>query len=94
MRKRYDAFNETFKRIALQLLIVLIAIPILNVVISVVVKLIFDFLQIKDLHEPTFIQGILVTLFLTLSITFLYDAIYFFHKFKEAILENWRHQLT
>ena len=86
--KRYDAFHESFKRIGLQLLIVLVSIPLLTLVISVIVSRIFELSKVKDLHEPTFIQGIFVTYFLTFSITFLYDAIYFFHKFKEAILEK------
>jgi hypothetical protein len=89
LRKKYEGFGKNRQRLIVQLLIIIPAVPLISLILDGFCKGFYhDFLQLQDPFEPTFLQGILSTYVLTLSITALYEAIYFFYKYKEAIVEK------
>lgn len=88
LRRRYGALEDLWKRLKVLLLFVLPLGPIVSIVITGLVRTIYYFLDLKDVFEPTLIQSLGATYFLIFSVTTLYEAIYFFHKYKEAILEK------
>jgi two-component system LytT family sensor kinase len=94
LRKRYNAFSQTLKRFTIQSIIILLAVPIMSFAITGVLDAVFKLLGTKDLYEPTLFQGLSSTYILCFAITMLYDTIYFFHKYKEAIVEKKQIQLA
>lgn len=92
LRKKYSALNEMLIRIAWHVLIVILSTPLINIIVSFLMKIFYTQIKTTDLFEPTLTQATLVTYFLIFSVTGFYDAIYFFHKYKEAILEKERIQ--
>ncbi|MEO1260194.1 MAG: histidine kinase [Bacteroidota bacterium] len=88
LRKRFTEFADTLKRFAIQLAVIVVFFPIISFSTSWLLKIVFKLMGTSDLFQPTFFQGIGATYVLTFSITMLYDTIYFFHKYKEAILEK------
>jgi sensor histidine kinase YesM len=94
LRKKYNAFSDTLKRFGLQLAIIAVMVPVISVLLSILLNLVFDFLGTTDLHQPTLFQALSSTYVLTFAIVMLYDTIYFFHKYKEAIREKDRIQMA
>lgn len=88
LREKYDAFGKSTKRFMMQALIVLVATPIISFSISFFLRIVYTQTNLVDLCDPTMLQGLSATYFLTVSVMLLYDAIYFFHKYKEAIMEK------
>lgn len=95
LRKRFNAFSDTLRRFALQLAIITVMVPVFSIGIAVFLRIfVYDFFGLQDLMEPTFIQGLSSTYVLTFTVIMFYDAIYFFHKYKEAIVEKDRIQMA
>ena len=88
LREKYGIFESVWKRLGIHFLIVITLVPIASVILSSVIDFIIAALGRQDLNEPTFLQGILSTYFLSFTIIVFYEAIYFFHKYKEAIVEK------
>jgi len=88
LRKRYDAFTESIRRFTLQILIIIITAPLISFAIASLLNIIYALTDFVDLCDPTLLQGMASTYFLTVSVMLLYDTIYFFHKYKEAIMEK------
>ncbi|MEZ5042299.1 MAG: histidine kinase [Saprospiraceae bacterium] len=88
LRKKFDAFTQSMKRFALQILIIIFTAPIISYLISTILSYFYIIFGLDDLCDPTFMQGLASTYFLTFSVLLLYDTIYFFHKYKEAIMEK------
>ncbi len=94
LRKRFNAFSDTLKRFSIQVVLIAVGAPIISIVIGVFFHFLWLFLGTSDLYEPTFMQGLGSTYILTFAVAMLYDTIYFFHKYKEAILEKEKIQLA
>lgn len=88
LRKRYDSLTHLVKRFTLQILIVLVSAPIISGLVTFLLGLLYDVTPLEDFCDPTLSQGLAATYFLTFSVLLLYDTIYFFHKYKEAIMEK------
>lgn len=88
LRKRYDSLTHLVKRFSLQILIVMVSAPLLSATITFLLGKVYDVTPLQDFCDPTLSQGLAATYFLTFSVLLLYDAIYFFHKYKEAIMEK------
>lgn len=88
LRKRYDAFTESIRRFTLQVLIIIVTAPLISFTITSLLNIIYAYTNFVDLCDPTLVQGMASTYFLTVSVMLLYDTIYFFHKYKEAIMEK------
>ena len=92
LRKRFTEFADALKRFSIQMAVIVAVVPIISVSISFSLSAIFKLLNTSDLYQPTLLQGLGSTYILTFSILMLYESIYFFHKYKEAILEKEIHQ--
>ncbi|NRB46505.1 MAG: histidine kinase [Saprospiraceae bacterium] len=88
LRIKYDSLTHLVKRFIMQFVIILISAPIINIIISLFLKGVYILTGTEDICEPTLIQGLAATYFLTFSVLLLYDTIYFFHKYKEALMEK------
>lgn len=88
LREKHDAFTESIRRFVKQALIVVITTPILSFAISSLLNVLYAYTDLVDLCDPTLLQGLSATYFLTACVMLLYDTIYFFHKYKEAIMEK------
>lgn len=94
LRKRFNAFSQTLKRFTIQSITIILGVPIISTIITLMMRVVFELLGTKDLFEPTFFQGLSSTYILSFAVIMLYDTIYFFHKYKEAIVEKEQIQLA
>lgn len=94
LRKKYDAFEMSLKRLLIQFAIVLFTLPFISILLGLTTVAYYKITGGEDLYEPTFLQGMAATYFLTFIVTLFYEVIYFFHKYKEAILEKEKIQLA
>jgi len=88
LRKRFHSLANLVKRFTLQALIILVSAPLVSMLISFLLAKLYDVTPLEDFCDPTVSQGMAATYFLTFSVLLLYDAIYFFHKYKEALMEK------
>ncbi len=88
LRKQYDSLTNLVKRFTLQAVIILVSAPIISAIVTFLLGLLYDVTPLEDFCDPTLSQGLAATYFLTFSCLLLYDTIYFFHKYKEAIMEK------
>lgn len=88
VRKRYGALNQVVKRLGLQLIIVLVTIPFIGFLLTPFCHSVYDWINLPDLYEPSIFQSIIATYFLVFTLTTLYEAVYFFHKYNEAVVEK------
>lgn len=88
LRKKYNTFQDTLKRFGLQILFVALGVPMISVLVSLLIIFFYRNIGVSDPFNPTFLQSISATYFLSFSVVVLYEAIYFFHKYKEAIVEK------
>ncbi|MEZ4962854.1 MAG: histidine kinase [Saprospiraceae bacterium] len=94
LRKRFNAFSDTLKRFAIQMALIAVGAPLISISIGTFFHFLWKFLGSNDLYEPTFMQGLGSTYVLTFAVAMLYDTIFFFHKYKEAIQEKDRIQMA
>ncbi len=94
LRKRFNSYNDAMKRFGIQLAIIVFAVPIISILVHTVIELVYSIFGLNDLLNPTLLQGFGSTYVLTFAVVMFYDAIYFFHKYKEAILEKDRIQMA
>lgn len=88
LRRRYDSLTDLVKRFTLQAIIILVSAPIISTVVTFLLAKLYEVTPLQDFCDPTLSQGLAATYFLTFSCLLLYDAIYFFHKYKEALMEK------
>ncbi|MCB0518237.1 MAG: histidine kinase [Lewinellaceae bacterium] len=94
LRKKYNAFSDTLKRFGIQLLVIAVAVPFFSITLGILLNQIFQMLGTTDLRQPTLLQALSSTYVLTFALVMLYDTIFFFHKYKEAIQEKDRIQMA
>ena len=91
-RKRYPNPKDNLRRIIYQ--VVSISLAIIPIEISI--HLMCDYLNRAffemDTFEPTPLQGAIATYFVSFTIATLYEAIFYFKKYNEAVLEKERIQ--
>ena len=92
MRKKYPKIEDTRRRIILLVLITLIFSPIAGKLIGTFVQTGMSILGIVDHIHPSFIQQVVVTYVLSVGVFAIYEAIYYFLKYKQAIQEKERLQ--
>ncbi|MEL6124500.1 MAG: histidine kinase [Bacteroidota bacterium] len=93
-RRHYDAFASTGRRMAVQFLFVLIMVPVVSVLLSMLLQAVFVVCRIESPYQPKLYQALAATYFLTLLIWAIYESIYFFHMYREAIREKDRIQMN
>jgi sensor histidine kinase YesM len=94
LRQKFNAFSDTVKRFAIQLVIIAVLVPLLSISLGTGMSQLFHFFGSRDLYEPTLFQGLSSTYVLIFALIMFYDTVYFFHKYREAILEKDRIQMA
>ncbi|MEM9549102.1 MAG: sensor histidine kinase, partial [Bacteroidota bacterium] len=94
MRKKVPEFTQTLKRLLLQLVVIAVCVPIISTSISLFTHAIYQLTETRDLLQPTLLQGLGSTYMLTFAVLMMYESIYFFSKYKEAIVEKEKLQLA
>ena len=94
LRTRYNAFSQSLLRITIQVIIIILAAPIVSSILAFIVFRSFSFLDIEKCINPTFLQGMSAIYMVTFLIVLIYDVIFFLYKYKEAISEKDRIKLA
>ncbi|MEM9888727.1 MAG: histidine kinase [Bacteroidota bacterium] len=94
LRKRYKTVSYTKKRLLIQAIIFIPAVPLIGLFIESFYSFIYSISSLKDACNPGRSQSILSTYFLCFTCFLLYDSIYFIQKYKEAIVEKNQLQLA
>ncbi len=84
MRKRFPGFNNAKKRIKWMVLIYIIAVPIVNVLLVIILNV----CEVKDNYDPNPYQAYLTTYAVSFAIIVLYEAIYFYTQLRESLTEK------
>ncbi|MDW3651299.1 MAG: histidine kinase [Bacteroidia bacterium] len=88
LRERYSSLDQAVKRILIQFGFILLITPLVDVVFGLVIKSFYGLFGIEELCKTTFFQGAVATIFVSITVLALYEAIYFFYKYKAAIIEK------
>ncbi|MEM1214070.1 MAG: histidine kinase [Bacteroidota bacterium] len=96
LRKRFDDFEQTPRRLVWQLSIIAVTVPLIAILVSGVLALWSIALgySIQRGGEITLLGSLPGTYIIVLLMTFLYETIFLFHKYREAIEEKNKLQLA
>jgi two-component system LytT family sensor kinase len=91
LRGRFPSFKDTFKRNVIQYSIVLVSVPIIKVVLSYTVDEVVARALGSPAHEiPLNAQNALAIYLPSILIIVIYEAVYFFVQYKEAMIAKER----
>lgn len=90
LRHKYPKIRQTKKRIVVLVLLMLLLSPIYGQIIGFIVESAHQILYAEDCLKPKLFQEIILTYFLCFGVFAIYEAIYYFVKYKEAIQEQER----
>ena len=91
LRKQYPSFKDTFKRNVLQYSIVFFSVPILKAILSYTVDELVSRALGSPVHEiPLNAQNALAIYLPSILILVIYEAVYFFMQYKEAMIAKER----
>lgn len=85
LRKKFPHIDQTIKRNIYQFILAMIVTFFMVKLITLCEKFIYKFCGMDDPFVPEFIVAFLTIAFISLAILVLYEAIYFFKKFKAAV---------
>jgi len=88
LRERYGDLDQAMKRIFIQSLFILFITPVVDIVFGFIINSFYSSFDVEELCRTTFFQGAVATIFVSVTVLSLYEAIYFFYKYKEAIIEK------
>lgn len=87
IRKRYSEHYSS-KRICLTVAGVVVLTPIVQMVVTLIVMSIRNVLGLEDSLVPTFARALFATYFVVITILLFYESVYFFQKYKIALVEK------
>lgn len=90
LRRSYPEMEQTQKRILVLMAVTVIGSPLIGKLIGMLIHGFYDLVGLNDCLHPNFLQEIVITYFVSLTVIAIYEAIYFFVKYREAILEKER----
>jgi len=90
LRKRFPHIDQTFKRNIYQAISAMIVTFFMVKMIALAEKLFYFICNLDDPFVPEFIVAFLSIAFISLAVLVLYEAMYFFNKFKIAVEEQER----
>lgn len=88
LRKKYNRFDQSVKRLWIQAGILFVTLPIIGGLISGSLILFYHNTSFEDVYQPTPLQSSVTTYIIALVVISLYEVIYYVQKYKEAILEK------
>lgn len=93
LRKRLPSVNQTLKRLLLQLLFIICCYPFISWLVISSVDFVCAFvLEFEDLHSHETLTELITTYVLTFMVLAVYEATYFFMKYKELIVAQERNK--
>jgi len=92
LRKQYPHIKDTFKRLSILSLIVLIATPFISKIIKLVVEFTMNHLVAEQFCEIQVLKGTIATYVFGVGVMATYEAVYFFKEYGKAIKEKERIQ--
>ncbi|MEO0338160.1 MAG: histidine kinase [Bacteroidota bacterium] len=87
-RRKYPERKDNLRRVFLQIFWISIFILPLEILITIGCNYVHGNFFQYEIFQPTPLQGTIATYFITFSIISLYEAIYYFKKYSEALLEK------
>lgn len=87
-RKRYPTIDQTSQRILYELIATIIVTFLVCKLINLVELIVYRICNVEDFFVPEFIVAFLAVSTISFSILALYEAFYFFYKFKAAVKEK------
>lgn len=88
LRKRYEKDTNPLNRLGTQFIILIVAVPPLMFILGNLLNVVHLCSPLDDFYEPTPMQSYGVTYFTLLSFMSMYEAVYFFYQYKQAIIEK------
>ncbi|MEL6255528.1 MAG: histidine kinase [Bacteroidota bacterium] len=88
LRERYLKLDQALKRLFIQFGFIILITPLVDVVFGLIINCFYTVFEIEELCRTTFFQGAVATIFVSITVLALYEAIYFFYKYKDAIIEK------
>ena len=88
LRRRYPLIDQSMMRIVVQILFVLVTTPIIGWILDSGISLMRSMFGFSSFHEPKFFLTIITTYFCCFTIISIYEAVYFFNKYKSALVDN------
>ena len=90
LRRKFPNFSDTRKRILYEFAIIVVSAPILKQLLAYLIWTIFALCDIQDHDPPGNIQTLLAIFLPSGMILAIYEAAYFFVKYKESLLDKER----
>ena len=90
LHKFYPEFKDATKRVAVEVVFIILSAPILKAILSVVAELVLKLCHMNDDVMPSHLQALVNIYLPSALIVALYEAFYYFFKYKESIVENER----
>ena len=90
LRKRFPRLDQTRKRLGIHLLIAFLCYPIISFFIQRFIIVFYDFIGVACEVDYKSLLGLFTTYMLTFLILAIYEAMYLFSKYKEALLDKER----
>lgn len=88
LRKRFPLLDQNKRRIGYHLLFILMSTPVIGGCVTLVVIGIYYFTPLHDLSNPSYYIATFATYFICISVSLVYEVIYFFDKYKSALMER------
>ena len=90
LRKRMPDLDQTAKRLSIHLLIAFLCYPVISVSIQQLILVLYAFLGVECEMDHKSLLGLFTTYILTFLILAIYEAMYLFSKYREALLDRER----
>ena len=90
LHKLFPNLKDAPKRVGLEVLFIIVSAPILKAILSVFVGAILRLCHLDDDILPSHLQGLINIYVPSALIVALYEAFFYFFKYKESIIENER----
>ena len=88
LRKRFPLLEQNKRRLTYHLLFILISTPVIGGCVTLMVLGIYHFTSLTDLSNPSYYIATFATYFICIAVSLAYEVIYFFDKYRAALLER------
>lgn len=88
LHKVFPDIQEVTKRVSLQVGIIFITAPLLKGILGYISHIILGFCSLEDHMDPDFLQSLMTIYLPSAMIVALYEALYYFSKYKESLVER------
>lgn len=87
MRKRMPELAQTGRRLTYHLLIAFLCYPVISLTLSTIIPMLYELVGIECEMDHKSVLGLFTTYILTFLIIAIYEAMYFFQKYRESLVD-------